>query len=334
MRFLEYYDVYNLNESFIEDIDKYYREEDDILVEYDPTYEHAFCGEYAKYNKLDIDDFKHLNNVYADNWIDDVDYSEIDLNCNREENIIKNLRIDINKVVKTFRYFNWREPYSDDELLNYVENGQFDDDYSLFVDIMKRETINPDKEKCVMPQVMLRSVFDDKVFDTWGDRISRIGEYKSAMDYMVFKCNECGVIYSEIGRSVYNGKGCPECNKRVSNGEFTVEQILKELNIEFDKQCSDGCRNPKTDKELPFDFVINNYGSTIYVEVQGRQHYAPVEYFGGKDGYESTMYRDSIKRQYAESNGTFVELDYREHDINLLKLRVKNQLLPLLKEVI
>lgn len=331
---LDYCDVYDLSEDMIENIDNFYRDYENILVEYDPNYEDAFASDFGKYKKLNSEDFVSLNNMYSENWLDDIDYSKIELDCDRNENTIEYLSIDIDKVIKTFRYFNWREPYSEDELFTYIENGQYDIDYSYYKDV-KMNNICKSREdnRKIEYQVMSRSTFDMKVEDTWGESIYRIGEYNCATKYMVFKCNQCGGMFAQIGRYVYLGKGCPNCHKKIYRGENVVAKYLDFLNVDYLRQYNDGCINPKTNRPLPYDFVINNLGNTIYVEVQGRQHYSSVEYFGGVLEFESTKNRDKIKKDYAQSNGTYVELDYREHDINLLKLRIEKQLLPLLKEV-
>ena len=43
--------------------------------------------------------------------------------------------------------------------------------------------------------------------------------------------------------------------------------------------------------------------------------------------------RDSIKRRYAEDNGIFIELDYKEGNTNLLTKRINKVLIPLIKQL-
>lgn len=45
------------------------------------------------------------------------------------------------------------------------------------------------------------------------------------------------------------------------------------------------------------------------IEYDGEQHYKPVEFFGGEEGFKNAQYRDKIKNDYCENN-----------NINLIRL--------------
>ena len=55
---------------------------------------------------------------------------------------------------------------------------------------------------------------------------------------------------------------------------------------------------------LRFDFAILNKDKSVksLIEYDGEQHFKPVDYFGGEDGYKQTVYRDEIKNQYCKNN--------------------------------
>lgn len=69
--------------------------------------------------------------------------------------------------------------------------------------------------------------------------------------------------------------------------------------------------NPETDCSLPFDIYIPKY--SIFCEVQGIQHYKFVKHWHKtKENFEYQQWRDSIKKEYAEQNGYYLEIDLRK----------------------
>lgn len=147
---------------------------------------------------------------------------------------------------------------------------------------------------------------------------------------MKFFCEVCKNKFTKTGITVLSS-GCPHCNKHKYKGERLLCEILDKKNINYTAQFSYGCINPKTGRELYYDFIIEYRSELIFVEVQGGQHYQPVDFFGGEDAYEYNVYRDEIKKNYAEENGIYVALDYREHNLKLLEERIYEQLIPLIK---
>ncbi len=62
-------------------------------------------------------------------------------------------------------------------------------------------------------------------------------------------------------------------------------------------------------KRLYADIYDNTIG--IVYEIQGEQHYRPVEFFGGSDGFHGQKRRDNWKRQVLmESNIDLIEIHY------------------------
>lgn len=86
-----------------------------------------------------------------------------------------------------------------------------------------------------------------------------------------------------------------------SSGEKMIESILESHKIQFQKQYTfSDC----VDKQrLKFDFAIIKNGQVdCLIEYDGKQHYEPIEYFGGIQEYQDRVRKDNIKDEYCKKN--------------------------------
>lgn len=140
------------------------------------------------------------------------------------------------------------------------------------------------------------------------------GEYEFAGEYIntntktSFKHSICGYEWKIAPCSFHSGIRCPKCNQ--SKGEKSITNILKKINIPFETQKRfNSCRYKKT---LPFDFYVNN---SFLIEYDGKQHFKPVNHFGGNKEFNLRQLRDSIKTKWAKDNGIpLVRIPYTEFD--------------------
>jgi very-short-patch-repair endonuclease len=104
-----------------------------------------------------------------------------------------------------------------------------------------------------------------------------------------------------------------------SNGEYLVEEYLKKLKVSFKKQYSfDGCLSEKNHK-LFFDFYLNELN--ICIEYDGKQHFEPVEFFGGKKIFNEIKNRDQLKNKFCEDNGIFLlRIPYNKNNDEIEKI--------------
>ncbi len=105
------------------------------------------------------------------------------------------------------------------------------------------------------------------------------------------------------------GVGCPICNN--SKGEMKIRLFLEENNIRFNTQYRfSDCKNIRP---LPFDFYLPEHN--ICIEFNGRQHYEPLEHFGGIINFKKQQINDKIKYNFCKSsNISLIIINYR--DIN------------------
>ena len=69
-------------------------------------------------------------------------------------------------------------------------------------------------------------------------------------------------------------------------------------------------------QEQAFDFAILKDGKISgLVEFQGKQHFEPIDFFGGVLNFESQKRRDQIKRDYCKDKVVpLLEIHYNEVD--------------------
>lgn len=123
-------------------------------------------------------------------------------------------------------------------------------------------------------------------------------------------------FYDEITKQTYHyewkaspnkrtamGTGCPNINS--SKMELAAYNILNKNNIEFEvEQRFEDC---KCKRQLRFDIYIPQL--KIAIELDGIQHFKPIDFFGGKEYYKNIKKRDQIKNKYCKS-----------HNISLLRI--------------
>ena len=132
---------------------------------------------------------------------------------------------------------------------------------------------------------------------------------------LTLQCH-CGEFY-DIGFSKFKqgyGRSCPICSKSISTGELEVKTVLENINSVFKQEHYIKYNG----QGMYFDFVVCD-GKTIKyaIEYDGEQHFKPVDFFGGEDGFKETKRRDKIKNEYCmEKKIPLLRIPYTEfHNI-------------------
>ncbi|RKI36697.1 hypothetical protein D7V86_25315 [bacterium D16-51] len=127
--------------------------------------------------------------------------------------------------------------------------------------------------------------------------IIAIEKYIDTNTPILHKCLLDGNKWYLSPRNALLGNGCPQC--RESKGERKIRIWLNNKHIVYQTQKSfKDCRDIKP---LPFDFYLPAYNTAI--EYDGKQHYKPIKYFGGKERFEYIVKHDNIKNEYCKNNG-------------------------------
>lgn len=137
-----------------------------------------------------------------------------------------------------------------------------------------------------------------------------VSEYFGTHRNALFQCLTCGYQWNALPNNVLRGTGCPKCS--ASHGERIVSQILDRLNIDYRREyVFNDCR---TKRVMPFDFYLPKYNACI--EYDGIQHFEPVKYFGGVDGFRDRRKKDRDKNLYCLNNKIrLLRVPYYEDDI-------------------
>ena len=140
-------------------------------------------------------------------------------------------------------------------------------------------------------------------------------QYTKSRNRVNILCSLHGMFIQNAG-SHLAGHGCPNCNE--SKGELKIKELLDKGKIKYIFQKTfDDCRN-KNNKKLKFDFFLPN--KNILIEYDGKQHYEPIEYFGGTISHEKLIEYDKIKNQYAKLNKIkLIRISYVEYE-NISKI--------------
>ena len=123
-------------------------------------------------------------------------------------------------------------------------------------------------------------------------------DYKGVKEDVKIICPKHGVFFQKPNYHL-SGNGCPKC--KMSKIEFDILSELNKEGIKYEFHA-----HPKFLGGLELDFYLPEIN--LAIECQGRQHYEPVNYFGGIRGFESIIIRDKEKKQICDGNN--VEILY------------------------
>lgn len=135
--------------------------------------------------------------------------------------------------------------------------------------------------------------------------IEILGKYVNNKTEIECRCKIDGYIWTPRADSILFDTGCPMCN--LSHGEKEISNYLTLHHIDFIPQYTfDDCRNTFC---LPFDFYLPSYN--ICIEYDGEQHFRPIDFWGGEDGFRKRKTNDGIKNNFCSlSNIKLLRIRY------------------------
>jgi len=119
--------------------------------------------------------------------------------------------------------------------------------------------------------------------------------FKSTNKKYMFNCDTCSKSFESPLSAVTNGVWCPFCFNKTEQLLFNKLIQYHNVNRQFKPKW---CINPKTNKYLPYDFVLDDL--KIIIEQDGPQHFKQI---GNWKSPELTKINDVYKMTCANDNG-------------------------------
>jgi hypothetical protein len=156
--------------------------------------------------------------------------------------------------------------------------------------------------------------------EKFNGKICLLSKFSGLRRISEFKCKDCDLLFKTKPGTILSRQvrwGCPNCSKKISSGENKIREFLDEVGCIYEMQYSFSDLTHKN--LLKFDFAVFDFSDEsslrFLVEFDGRQHFIPVEKFGGEDALESTILRDTLKDKYCSDNGIkLIRIPYWEFD--------------------
>lgn len=143
--------------------------------------------------------------------------------------------------------------------------------------------------------------------------VLQIGEKHEGNRHRHWICRcDCGNITQPIPSDNLKSGNTTSCGCIISKGEYKIQQILKQLNIQFE---TEKYFNDLIGENRPLRFDLYLPEHNILIEYQGIQHFIPREQFGGEEQLKRQQNYDELKRKYClKNNIKLLEIPY--YDLN------------------
>lgn len=120
--------------------------------------------------------------------------------------------------------------------------------------------------------------------------------YTNAYSKIEIICKKHGSFF-QLPATHLTGSGCPVC--RMSHGETNIIKFFEKYGIPYESQKA--FNGLKDKNNLLFDFYVPS--KKLLIEFNGRQHYEPVDHFGGIEAFNTLKKHDNMKELFAKENG-------------------------------
>lgn len=134
-------------------------------------------------------------------------------------------------------------------------------------------------------------------------------QYRSLREKVDIRCKSCDIWFTQRAESHCEGAGCPQCHWMKSERVFA--ELISQKGLKPLRQRPKWLVNPDTGHALELDFYFPELG--VAIEVQGRQHYEPIDIFGGLEKFKKQQKHDQMKRFLCFMHGVILhEYDLRK----------------------
>lgn len=117
-------------------------------------------------------------------------------------------------------------------------------------------------------------------------------EYKLSSEKVIIICPNHGEFLQTPNAHLTQKQGCPIC--KISKGEDFIAIVLKKHNIRFVREY----KIPGNNYQFRYDFYLPDH--SLLIEFHGGQHFFPVKFFGGIEGFNYIRKNDAFKKELAK----------------------------------
>ena len=158
-------------------------------------------------------------------------------------------------------------------------------------------------------------------------------EYVNSSTNVRIICPEHGEFWQRPDHHLSSKCGCPKC--KAKHFQCEIRLFLKKNNIFFEEEKTfDWLINDKTGYPQYLDFYIPAF--KVGIECHGKQHFEPVDIFGGEPEFIKTQKRDENKLKKCNENGLklvyFGDKKYKKEMTGKLYFSRKAELLKEIRE--
>ena len=133
-------------------------------------------------------------------------------------------------------------------------------------------------------------------------------EYVNCSTEVCIICPKHGKFFQRPDHHLTSKCGCPKCQSKHFQTE--IRNYLSDQHIKFEEEKTfEWLYNEKTKRQQFLDFYLPEFN--IGIECQGKQHFEPVDIFGGQEEFLKTQERDKNKKKKCDEHG--VKLLYFGH---------------------
>ena len=186
---------------------------------------------------------------------------------------------------------------------------------------------------CLKEQQEKINLIPNKMKDLTGQKFGLLTAlFPSKKNEYWWHCQcDCGNIVDVRGTCLTRGDtrscGCIS----ISSGEEQIMKILKENNIQFlyDSPLFKDLKLPSGGIGR-YDFILldKNFHPYRLIEYDGKQHFFPIDYFGGEESFIQQKQRDERKNEYCKEHNIplyRIPYNYSNEKMNMLRNEIYHQ---------
>ena len=165
------------------------------------------------------------------------------------------------------------------------------------------DLVHGNTKSCGCYKADLHSTMNNLAGQTFGELTALFSDTVAKDGQRIWHCRcSCGKEIDVRAGALRSGK-TKSCGCKTSKGNLTIRLFLEKRKISFKQEYTfSELYNENVNNPLRFDFALFGEDSLLcLIEYNGKQHYEPVEFFGGVDAFIDQQKRDDLKREFCKN---------------------------------